>query len=187
MEKSNINTFVYTLGNGWWPWQDIPQKYRSPSILRCAWPMRPDVFLPQLLFDGSLEKSFYDFKNWEVTAIPAKDNRQMLKVNVAMPGIGIQYVDVLQDASLFKDISIKERIDFQFDFFNKWKKNQIFVLDVRRMNGFIVANRQLLDFESYLMAEGFDLRNFIYVANDISAPAELFDDCKAKAFMYSKL
>ena len=47
---------ISTLGNGNWPWEHIPERWRAPSIMRKSICCNGGIFSPKLLFDGTLER-----------------------------------------------------------------------------------------------------------------------------------
>ena len=72
-KKQMTNTFIYTLGNGWNPYNRIPNDQKSPSILKGVVATGRDKFPPLGLFDGTLEAAFGNFYNWRVEMQPMQN------------------------------------------------------------------------------------------------------------------
>ena len=181
--KEMDEKIVYTLGNGWWPWQDIPEQYRAPSILRCSVCEDGRAFLPQALFDGTLQSVFKDRSKWKAVLEKKKKGNLLHLPALSIPSIGLKYQGA--DYQLMHDVSVYERVDQQFKFFNEKKHGLLFVLDFHTGKCRDYTNQQILSFEKYLVDDGFDLRNFIYVTNSKDdGAASRFDGCRAKAFVY---
>lgn len=88
------NTFIYTLGNGWLPYNDISNSQKSPSIMKGCIATSYGKFAPLQLFDGTLEKAFGNFYNWRIDVNPGRGgnkSRFIYEVSVTLPELGIRW------------------------------------------------------------------------------------------------
>lgn len=109
---------VYTLGNGNWPWFDIPEEFRAPSILRRSQATDASKFVPLELFDGSLEEAFRDYGNWKAWLERGMAGGRFIVQPVAslqLCGLKYQAADVEQ----LKDVTMVHRVNEQFRFFKE--------------------------------------------------------------------
>ena len=126
------NTFIYTLGNGWNPYNYIPNTQKSPSILKGAVATSKNKFLPLSLFDGTFEAKFGNFYNWRVAMRPMQNilsGQYIYELEVSMPEYGIKYDNFNFNSATSQQLSNRRNVESQFRFFNENKRFQLFVVD----------------------------------------------------------
>ena len=181
------NTFIYTLGNGWWPYTNITDSQKSPSILKGCLATDPTKFIPLSLFNGSLEKSFYDFYNWKVDAQQNRNGGRkdfIYDIVVSMPRLGIKWENFNFNPMTSQQLTNRNYIRGQFAFFNQNKKHQLFVIDFQNTSYRRYSNAKLLEFEKYLADNGFNLNNFVYLDTDQTWMEDRYAGTKIRLFKY---
>jgi len=182
-----INTFVYTLGNGWFPYANIINTQKSPSILKGCFATDADKFVPLELFDGTLERSFFDFYKWRVSIQPhaKKDEGEFIyNVVVSMPELGVRWEQFNYNQVTPQQLSNRRNVQNQFSFFNDNKKFQLFIIDFQNQSYRRFSNEKILEFEQYLASNGFNFGNFAYLDTDQTYDAARYAGSQVRLFKY---
>ena len=70
-----------------------------------------------------------------------------------------------------------------FETFNQNKHNLLYLIDFQRGGYENYRNSQLLEFEKFLLDNGYDLKNFMYLDVDSAKDKSKFDSCKIPIFI----
>ena len=181
------NTFIYTLGNGWFPYNNIIDTQKSPSILKGCFATSSSKFIPLELFDGTLEREFYNFYNWRITIQPHQNRESgefIYDIVVSMPEFGIKWEHFNYNQVTSSQLSNRRAIQNQFKFFNENKKFQLFIIDFQNPSYRQYSNDKLLAFEKYLTDNGFNLQNFVYLDTNQNYVAARYENTSIQLFKY---
>ena len=149
---------IYTLGCGCWlaPHEKLREYWYDESIFNAILPNSEKYFPPKLLFNGLLFKKFYE------SEIPAfersKDNTSLY---LKIPDIGIVFhMDKPKVRFNYLNLFVKNN---QYENFLKISKDMFYIIDFQRVYGSTTTNERLLEFESFLLENNYNLDNFVYL------------------------
>ena len=164
---------LYSLGSGCFPVShsnlyEPVKKCMAPHQCFSAvlWSPSSEKFLPYYLFDGTLKKVFLNFEfdfiklklNWEPVRKMAGGYDWTFKNNET--GFNFTHIQLRKDLSYY---FTTEKIQERFGYFEENKYNLFYTMDFSRLGYEKATNKQLLEFESYLLKNNFDLNNFLYL------------------------
>ena len=182
-----INTFVYTLGNGWFPYNNIVNTQKSPSILKGCFATTQDKFVPLELFDGSLERAMGNFYSWRIGIqqhVKKENGEFIYDVVVSIPELGVKWEHFNYNPVTAQQLSNRKNVQNQFKFFNDNKKFQLFVVDFQNPSYRRFSNGKILEFEQHLLDNGFNLNNFVYLETNQTYDAARYANSQVRMFKY---
>ena len=149
------------------------------------------------LFNGSLENEFlHKDGNWDIIGVNSnldydeilkkqkKDEKYVSNCLVPYDLFNKNTGFLITHCAKMKS-NPTNRYTFRtlFETFNQNKYNLLYLIDFQRGGYENYRNSQLLEFEKFLLDNGYDLKNFMYLDVDSAKDKSRFDSCKIPVFI----